>query len=227
MNKASDIGVVLKTTRYGDHSVVAHLFCRASGQSTFFVRSFYSKKSAFRPLLQPLYILEVESLEGNAGMHSLQTAAIARPLPDVASDPIKISIAFYCAELLHKTIPESYVNTDWFDFVVNALEVLEHEVAPANYALWFTARMCSWYGVLPSALQLQEQLRLLYPHWSVERMAPFVNAVVNGDYAELRVVTMAREERNAALRTFVQFLQMHAGTTLKLQSIEVLAELFG
>lgn len=226
MNKASDIGIVLKTARYGDHSVVAHMFCREAGHSTFFVRSFFSKKSAFRPLLQPLYILEVESLEGSGNMRSLQAAALARPMADLASDPIKISIAFYCAELLHKTIPESYVNTEWFDFVVNALEVLEHEVAPANYALWFTARMCGWYGVLPSAEQLKEQLHLLYPHWSVERMDPFVNAVVSSDYGALRVVTMAREERNAALRTFVQFLQMHAGTSLKLQSIDVLAELF-
>lgn len=135
--------LVLGVVKYGDHGHVVRLFTPGFGLRAFMVNSLRSKKSGqFRPsMTMPLTAVEIVMNPRKKG--SLFRFTEVRPLEHwnaLHSDPIRMTLCTFGAEVLSKLVAEEYPDVLLFEGAMNWLKGLDADdknvsVAPQELLL--------------------------------------------------------------------------------------------
>lgn len=144
-------GIVLRTIKYGETSVIASVFTELFGIQSYLVNGVRtSGKSSKAHLFQPSSILDLEvyhnELKHLQRIKDLKWSFIYK---NILSDVIKNSIALYMVELLQKTLKQPEPNADLFSFCEDAflqLDKATSEVA-ANFPIYFSLQLAPFFGV--------------------------------------------------------------------------------
>lgn len=128
--------LVLSVVKYGDHANVVRTFTAEHGLRAFMVNSLRSKKPGqFRPSMTlPMTSLELVLNPRSKG--SLHRFSEVRPLihwQSVHSDPIKMTLCTFAAEVVSKLVVEEYPDQVLFDDVFRWLVDLDS--VDANLAM--------------------------------------------------------------------------------------------
>ena len=112
-------GIVLRTIKYGETSVIASVFTELFGIQSYLVNGVRtSGKSSKAHFFQPSSILDMEvyhnDLKNLQRIKDLKWSFIYKT---ILSDVIKNSIALYMVELLQKTLKQPEPNADLFFFL--------------------------------------------------------------------------------------------------------------
>jgi len=112
-------GIVLKTIRYSESSVITRIFTREFGELSFMVPGVRSTKNKSKgSLFQPLQFLELDIYyHPNKKLLKLKEFRPAYIYHSLYMDILKQSIALFTIEALSKCIHEHEVNTDLYDYV--------------------------------------------------------------------------------------------------------------
>ncbi len=144
-------GIVLRTTKYGETSVIVAMFTELFGIQTYMVNGVRSSKKSSSKAnhFQPGAILDMIVYHNE--LHNMQRIKEFKwdfLYQQVLSDVIKNSIALYMVELLHKCLPQPEQNTDLFYFCEDALIQLDtaNRAVTANYALYFALHLTHFFG---------------------------------------------------------------------------------
>ena len=135
-------GLVIKTTRYSESSVIARIFTREFGWLNFHIPGVRSSKNKSKGnLFQPLQYLEMDIYhhpgKNLMKMKEYRPGYIYRKLP---FDMIRQSVAIFMLEVLSKCIHEEERNPLLYDFVRQRLIQLDEDerldlMMPANFLL--------------------------------------------------------------------------------------------
>lgn len=144
-------GIVLRTVKYGETSVIASVFTERFGIQSYMVNNVRtSGKSSKAHFFQPSSILDMEvyhnDLKNLQRIKDLKWSPIYKTL---LSDVIKNSIALYMVELLQKTLKQPEPNADLFSFCEDAfllLDTANNEVA-ANFPIYFSLQLAPFLGI--------------------------------------------------------------------------------
>jgi DNA repair protein RecO (recombination protein O) len=232
--KTNEAGIVLRCVKYNDRSLIARVFCHHLGHRSFIVS--VSPKSP-RHLFQVLQILEFSTDNvDKAGLLRMSTPRLSYVHDQRVSDPFKTAIGFFMAELLDKTIAESYVNSPLYAFLTDALELLDKEVMVQNYLLWWLRELAAWYGFPLSGggsgayFNLNTGQLSHQPDGSSgglsESEGVLLSKVAEATYAELREMPISGGDRRKLVRALVHYLSLHLDQPLTLKSLDILYEVF-
>ena len=146
-------GIVLRTIKYNDASVIADIFTEQQGRVSYLVKLPRARKSPSRSVLfQPLSVLTYES--DFRPRLNLQRLKDARPLclfTSLPYDPYKSAIALFLAEFLNHALHEETANAPLFAYLCNSLQWLDGARTPvANFHLVFLMRMSRFLGLYPN-----------------------------------------------------------------------------
>lgn len=194
---------------------------RGYGLKAFIVRRGGTKKPA-GPLFQPLSEISfTTSLQAGKSVFSLSSPALINPHHHIPVDPGKSSIAIFIAEVLHRTLEEDYVNDELYDFLSQALSLLDAEERVRNFPVWFLMSLSRIYGFDPSSDSPHAVSSLFQseqcPEWIVLSSA--------AGYMELREVNWPVAFRRALLTDLSRYLLGHLGIQREIKSLPVLMEL--
>lgn len=145
-------GIVLRTVKYGETSMVVTIFTELFGVQTYMVNGVRSsgKRAAGKAnLLQPTAILELVVYHSeNKSMQRIKEFAWSTIYREVLSNVVKNSIALYMAELLYKCLKQPESNPDLFHFCEASLQQLDEagKVITANLPLFFTLHLAHFFG---------------------------------------------------------------------------------
>jgi DNA repair protein RecO (recombination protein O) len=144
-------GIVLRTIKYGETSVVVTIFTELFGIQTYMVNGVRStkKSSAKANHFQPGAILDLVVYHND-----LQTMQRIKEFKwdflyqQVLSDVVKNSIALYMVELLQKCLHQPEQNTALFSFCEDVLIQLDraNKAVTANFALYFSLHLTHFFG---------------------------------------------------------------------------------
>jgi DNA repair protein RecO (recombination protein O) len=145
-------GIVIKTTDYSESSVVAQIFTDKFGLQAYLVNGVKKSKSKIKlNMLQPLHLLEMVVYHKPSG--NLQRIAELRNQPVLQSIPydmIKSSLALFINEVLYKSLKLHYEDEPLFNYIFNAVELLDRtEEGLANFHLFFLLRLTKYLGFYP------------------------------------------------------------------------------
>lgn len=144
-------GIVLRSIKYGETSLVVTIFTELFGVQTYMVNGVRStkKSSAKANYFQPAAILDLIVYHNeNKAMHRIKEFGWAFLYDKVLTDVIKNSIASFMVELLQKCLKQPEPNTDLYNFCEESLLQLDKcsKKTAANFPLFFALHLTHFFG---------------------------------------------------------------------------------
>lgn len=146
-------GIVLRTIRYGETSVVVNIFTESFGVQSYLVNGVRTgkAKTSKANLLQPANQLDlVVYHQENKNLQRISDFRFAYLYRSLYANVIKNTIALYLVELLDKTLKQPEPQPELFQLSSDALQWMDQQdEGTANLPLYFTLRLADLLGFRP------------------------------------------------------------------------------
>lgn len=144
-------GIVLRTVKYGETSLVVNIFTELFGIQSYLVNGVRSPGKKLKAnFFQPASILEMEVYHNQLkNLQRIKEYKWNYLYRNILNDVTKNAIALYMIELLHKCLKQPENNIDLFQFCEDALmklDIAENAVA-ANFPLYFSLHLSHFFGM--------------------------------------------------------------------------------
>lgn len=145
-------GIVLKTVKYGETSLVVTMFTELFGVQTYMVNGVRSSKQSLAKanFFQPSSMLEmVVYHHQQKNMQRMKEFKWSYIYTDVQAHVVKNSVALYMVELLYKCLKQPEANADLYYFCEDAFKQLDkaNKTVTANFPLFFALHLCHFFGM--------------------------------------------------------------------------------
>lgn len=233
-------GVVLRSVRYGDTSLITTIFTSRDGIQTYMVQGVRSSKPSRNRAgaFQPGTLLDlVVYLQPQKNMQRIREFQLAYIYDSLQESVIKNSIVLFSVELLLRLLPEHAPVSALFDFVYEYLVALDKmQVADvANFPIFFIIRcsrelgysLSGTYSVATPYLNMQEggfteHASSNLPGLSDEDTRTLHRLLIAAHYEDLKPIEMNSAARMRILDWYITFLQQHTQHMGNIRSIAVL-----
>jgi DNA repair protein RecO (recombination protein O) len=230
-------GIVLNQIKYSDSQIITRVFSPELGSKSYLLRSRKSGKGVNRSIIQPLSLISFScALQESKGLQTIQEVQLARPYTHIPFDPIKSSITLFLQELMHKCLPEDYVNDQLYTFLKNALILLDDAWDARNFHVWSMLEISRHFGFYPLTTPAMASL-----YFNVEdglfSETPSPNSLdlhtsgiladlLHRDWSEVQSMDLHSSTRRMLLHGLSNFLRYHLDGLREIKSIEILQEVF-
>lgn len=235
-------GIVLRTVKYGETSVVVTIFTELFGIQTYMVNGVRSsKKSAFKANhFQPSAVLDLVVYHSDQKpLQRIKEFSWSILFQQVLSDVIKNSIALYMVELLQKCLKQPEQNTALFYFcedILLQLDVAEKAIT-ANFALYFSLQLPQFFGfhindnysANEAVLDLEEGIFISqqpdHPHFIEGELAQVTSQLLKVmQPQELSQFKLNHETRRKLLLYYQDYYSLHIPDFGQMRTLTVLHE---
>ena len=238
---AKTTGIVLHTLRYGESSLIVHVYTELFGRISLMAKGVINAKKPGRTaLLQPLKILSMEVYyKPSREIQILKEFDSVLPEQVNAPDPVKGSVSLFIAELLYKVLQEEEPNEPMFRFLYRSiLDFSQLQKGITNYHLYFAVHLTKYLGFFPSGNF--DEKHCFFDGMKgkfVEQLKAPVTAMPQEESALLaKLMTLSPQnldnlclngvQRSRFLDEIIKFYQIHLEGMGKIRSIDVLKEVF-
>ena len=153
-------GIVLRTTKYGESSVIVSVFTRECGLKSYIqngIRKGRSQGKANYFSIGSILLLEVYNRE-NKSLERIKELTFSYVFTDITTDIVKSSILYFVVELLNICCEENHIDTNLFDFVETYLLDLDKtEAVAADLPIHFMLELSHYLGFKPIGIQSIEE----------------------------------------------------------------------
>jgi DNA repair protein RecO (recombination protein O) len=232
-------GIVLKTTKYSESSLIVKIFTKKHGLLSFMVQGVRSSKNKQKGnILQPLNCLNLEIyLKEQRNLNKLKEYSTQFIYKNLYQDFSKQSIAIFCVELISKCIKEQEINERLYNYLSLFLLQLDEEMsAVENKPLFFMLELASILGFEPS---IQNILHGNYFNLETGKFEDELTAAQSSlsvyetgllkqlfamyyDKNELKLIAT---ERKILLEKMILYFRWHVSDFLELKSPQILSDI--
>lgn len=234
-------GIVLKTVKYGETSVVVSIFTELFGLQQYMVNGVRSAKknsNISSSQLQPGNLLELVVYQNEKqSLQRIKESKHAIQLHEAHSSITKNAVLLYMMELLQHCLKQPDSNPPLFYFLEDVLNGLNHanETETANLPLFFTLHLSHFFGFrlmdnfsnTYDCLDLREgqfvdsipihQLIIQMP--LSERIAQLLRVM---QIHEMNEIKLNKHQRNQLLDDLLQFYALHIHPFGIIRSLKVI-----
>lgn len=143
-------GIVLRTIKYGETSVIASVFTEIFGIQSYIVNGVRtSAKTSKAHFFQPASILELQVYHSDLkNLQRIKELKWNYLYENIFSDVTKNAVSLYMVELLQKCLKQPESNADLFNFCEDAFMQLDlgGEQVTANFPLYFSLHLTYFFG---------------------------------------------------------------------------------
>lgn len=232
-------GIVLRYLKYGENSVIAHIYTKDYGRQSFIFKGVKSRKTKQKlNILQPLFLLDIPiNYRDKKDLYTGNGATLSHSFHSIPFSYTKNAIAFFLAEFLSKTLQAQESDKQLFDFIETSILQLDTDTAPcSNFHLHFLIKFMKYIGIQPANNRTQETpfLSVAQGEYLSEEQPDsfdFADSTIfatleTGTWAENSSVNLCREQRNKLLENLLKYYTYHISELKQMKSLSVLNELF-
>jgi DNA repair protein RecO (recombination protein O) len=144
-------GIILRTIKYGETSIVTNIFTEEFGVQSYLVNSVRNsgKTSPKAGMFQPTAILILEAYHNELkNLQRLKEYRWGHLYKSVLTDITKNAVAIFNVELLFKCLKQPEKNVELFQFCEDAFVALDNADNPvtANFPLYFAIHLAQYFG---------------------------------------------------------------------------------
>ena len=209
--------IVLHTTKYGESSVIIHTLSQEYGRRSFFVRN--ASKKQMMTLFQPLNILEgdVDDVTKSKLLNIGNLSALY-PLSGIRADLYKNSMTLFISEVLYRAVKDGSREEGMFEWCVKNILLLDSvQTDFSNFHLRFLLELSVILGFSPSL----EDLRPF-----IGERVEVISEFMASSFAESMLIPLSGEIRNEIAEDILRYLEFHLDSSLNINSLKVLRELY-
>ena len=233
-------GIVLRSVKYGETSLICSIFTEKYGVQSYLVKGVRTAKSRSNRagLLQPATVLDlVVYHRPEKNLQHIREFQPAHIYHSLQEEVIKNSIALFSVELLLKLLPEHAPLPELFDFTFSYFCKLDdmnvEEVA--NFPLYFIIQCGGQLGYAIHGTYNSDTPNLNLHEGAFTSQAPLPSPFIGNDdvmaltqllqvrqYDQLDKISMNAQMRFRLLEWYIVFLQQHAQHLGNIRSLPVL-----
>lgn len=236
-------GIVVRTVKYGETSVIATIYTELFGIQSYIVKGIRqtSKKGASKAgYFQAAAMLDMEVYHNEfKNLQFIKDYQWSYLYNSVFFDVVKNAAAMYMIELLQHVLKQPEANPELFYLIEDSLKQLDrgNETLTANLPLYFTLHLATELGFQlqgeytnrTTVLDLQEgnfvPLVPEHPNYAVDDIAKTTSAINNIHfYNDLEHFQLNRHIRRQLLDVYAKYLALHIEGFGELRSLKVLQE---
>jgi DNA repair protein RecO (recombination protein O) len=236
-------GIVLRTVKYGETSVIATVYTELFGIQSYIVkgvRQTTKKGSSKATYFQPAAMLEMEVYHNELkNLQFIKDYQWGYLYTALFFDVIKNAAAMYLIELLQHALKQPEANPELFYLIEDSLKQLDkgNETLTANMPLYFTLHLLAElgfqvqgeYNMQTPVLDLQDGnfVAAIPDHnfYITTDLAKTTSAINNINfYNDLENFQLNRSIRRQLLEAYAQYLTLHIEGFGELRSLKVLQE---
>lgn len=236
-------GVVLRTVKYGDTSIITSIYTELFGIQQYIVKGVRqsTKTSAGKAsYFQPAAILELEVHHNELkALQFIKEYRWAYLYEQVLFDVVKNTVAIYIIELLQHSLKQPEANPELFYLIEDTLKQLDMGSATltGNLPLYFTMHLASELGFQLQGdysdstpiIDLQEGLfvadKPTHPYYIEGELAQTTSKITHLlFYNDLEHIQLNQQTRRYLLEAFQLFLSLHISGFGQMKSYKILQE---
>ena len=215
MTKSTEL-IVLHTTRVGENSIVVHSLSRDYGRRSFLVRSAGRNVMS---LLLPLNIIEAEVTESTKStLFTARNLTSRHPLLGIRNNIYKNTMTMFLSEVIYRTIKEGAAEEGLFEWCrrqILLLSAMESDFS--NFHIRFLLELSIALGFSPEYSDLMPFVGENYAA---------VSDLMTSSFAESMLIPLSGPVRNKICEDVLRYIEYHTESTLTVNSLKVLRELF-
>jgi len=239
-------GIVLRTVKYGETSLIVTIFTELFGVQSYMVngvRTSAKKGSGKANLFQPTAILDLVVYHNELKhLNRIKEFKWSHLYQYILSDVPKNAVALFMVELLTKCLKQPEANPDLFHFCEDAFIHLDESSGSvmANFPLFFALHLPVFFGFKMhdnysaenSFLDLQEGMFVAesphHPYFLEGRQAEVTNELLKVmQPAELEDFKLNHDFRRQLLHTYETYYALHIQDFGTMKTLPVLREVLG
>ena len=215
MTKITEL-IVLHTTKFGENSLVVHTLSKDYGRRSFLVRGAGKKSMS---LYLPLNILEADIVESTkSNLYTARNVVTRHPLLGIRNDVFKNSMTMFMSEVLYRVVKEGTHEDglyEWCEKTILLLDAIESDFS--NYHIRFLLELTIALGFSPESRDL---MPFVGEHYSI------LEKFMQTPLAESMLIPLNGTIRNEIAEEILRYIEYHTESTLNVNSLKVLRELF-
>jgi DNA repair protein RecO (recombination protein O) len=208
--------IVLHTTKFGENSLVVHTLSKDYGRRSFLVRG--AGKMAMS-LYLPLNILEADIVESSrSNLFTARNVAVRHPLMGIRNDIFKNSMTMFMSEVLYRVVKDGTYEEglyEWCEKTILLLDAMQSDFS--NYHIRFLLELTIALGFSPESRDLQP---FVGDHYQV------IEKFMQCPLAESMLIPLNGTIRNEIAEEVLRYIEFHTESTLNINSLRVLRELY-
>jgi DNA repair protein RecO (recombination protein O) len=234
-------GIVLRTVKYGETSVIVTIFTELFGLQSYLVngiRSVSGKGSNKAGHFQPAAMLDLVIYhQESKNLQRLKEYNWGNLYQHIFSDVVTHTVVLFMIELLQKCLKQPEPNPELYYFMEDALNGLDQAASKvqANFPLFFAIHLAGFFGLRiddnysekRKYLDLQEgyftEEKPLHPHFLEDPLAGVSSHILKiRQPSELADLPLNKEKRRILMAAFEDFYSLHISGFTPLKTLPVL-----
>jgi DNA repair protein RecO (recombination protein O) len=215
-------GIILHTLKYGDTSLIAHIYTRDFGRQSYLIKGVRSKSSKMQAAyFQPLTILELQvDHKTNREIQRIHDIKELHPFFHIRTDIVKSTIALFIGEILYRSLKEAEGNHQLFDYIENSIMLLDvSENGFVNFHLIFLLQFTRFLGIFPENNTELDQ-------YQPENVSISLMDLLTYSLQDMDKLKLKNSERNQLILAVIEYYYYHLEGMGKISSLEILHEVF-
>ena len=237
-------GIVLRTVKYGETSVIVTILTELFGLQSYLVngvRTSKGKGGLKAGMFQPAAMLDLVIYhQESKNLNRLKEYSWSFLYRNILSDVISNSVALFMIELLQKCLKQPEPNPELYYFMEDALTGLDQgeRNIQANFPLFFALHLAGFFGLRiddnysekRNYLDLKEGYftgeKPTHPHYLDHPLSEVTAHLLKvKQLAELADLPLNKEKRRLLLEAYEDFYSMHIQGFTPLKTLPVLRTL--
>ncbi len=234
-------GIILRNIKYNDKTNIVTIFTKDYGKKSFLVYGINSQKKGneLRNILHPLYLVAVEFYyKETQTLAKIKEISLDYPYTSIITDFNKKAILIFISEILQKTIYDHLIDKQLFDYIYNALKLLDLQPRNFNnFHIFFLAGLTKFLGIKPVnnfnnnnpffSIPEAKFTENYDPGLSLDiETSQIFSKILNMNISEMDKIRLSRHTRSALLKALINFFAYHIDNFGTVNSLQILEDIF-
>ena len=209
--------IVLHTTKFGENSLVVHTLSRDYGRRSFLVKG--TGKKSMMSLFLPLNVLEADILETNKStLFTARSLTAKHPLLGIRNNMFKNSMTMFMSEVLYRVVKDGAYEQGLFEWCEKDILLLDAiQTDFSNFHIRFLLELTVALGFSPES---QDLMPFVGEHY------PVVEKFMTLPFADSMLIPLNGAARNEIAEEILRYIEYHTESSVNVNSLKVLRELF-
>lgn len=235
-------GIILRTVKYSESSVICDIYTENAGLNTFIISGVRKKNAKVNTaLIRNMSFVEfVAYFKKDSKMHRIKEIKSSFLFKEIPFNIYKGSVGLFILEIIQKSIKESEPNQELFEFIKYVFVELDHRSGSINnFAIWFLIEFAVKLGILTKNIKRYENSVYDYSEGEVlmledarpsysfsEKDTEILVLVLKTKLEDFLNVKISQTDRKSVLENTINLYKYYINDVTRLNSYEILREVF-
>ncbi len=231
-------GIVFKTTKYAETSLIVKVFTEKFGIQTYIINGARSTKSKSKAVYyQHGNLLDLVVYYKETGnIMRVNDANFYYSYRSLPFQIVKSSLLLFYIEVINKTIKEQEAYPELFHFLFEIfVELDETNKNTANHHIWFLLALSKYLGFYPSVsdktfFDLREGLFTdnipEHTNYISDSVSTVLRTIINPELKNYDQIKISAVDRRKLLTSLLDYYRLHLPEFGEIRSFQILEELF-